>query len=102
LAAEIFPTGIPADMKFFKGKGCDHCRGSGCYGRIAAIEFLPASPELREAISRRATVDELRVHALKAGLLPLREHALMLVNSGMIPLDELKMMLPPERLAPER
>jgi type IV pilus assembly protein PilB len=102
LAAEIFPAGIPAEMKFFKGTGCDHCRGSGCYGRIAAIEFLPASPELREAISRRATVDELRVHALKAGLLPLREHALMLVNTGMIPLEELKMMLPPERLAPDR
>jgi type IV pilus assembly protein PilB len=102
LAAEIFPHGIPADMRFFKGKGCDHCRGSGCYGRIAAIEYLPASPALRLAISRRATVDELRGHALTAGLLPLREHALMLVREGIIPLEELKMMLPPERLAPER
>lgn len=30
------------------------------------------------------------------------DHALSLVNAGIIPLDELKMMLPPERLAPER
>ncbi len=102
LAAEIFPDGIPADMHFFKGTGCDHCRGSGCYGRIAAIEYLPASPDLRKAISRRATVDELRGHAIAGGLLPLRDHALSLVNAGIIPLDELKMMLPPERLAPER
>ncbi|MES2124713.1 MAG: GspE/PulE family protein [Gemmatimonadota bacterium] len=102
LAAEIFPDGIPKEMRFFRGKGCDHCRGSGCYGRIAAIEYLPASPELRLAISRRATVDELRGHALRAGLLPLRQHALMLVKEGIIPLEELKAMLPPERLGPER
>lgn len=101
LVAEVFPHGVPADMHFFKGKGCEHCRGTGCYGRIAAIEYLPASPELRLAIAHRATVDELRAHALRAGLLPLRDHALMLVRDGIIPLEELKMMLPPERLAPE-
>ncbi len=102
LAAEVFPDGIPDDMQFFAGTGCEHCRGIGCYGRIAAIEFLPASPALRLAISRRAAVDELRGCALDAGLLPLREHALELVREGIIPLDELRTMLPPERLAPDR
>jgi type IV pilus assembly protein PilB len=102
LVHEIFPTGMPEEMRFFKGAGCEHCRGTGCYGRIAAIEYLPASPELRLAIAHRATVDELRSHALRAGLSPLRDHALMLVRDGIIPLEELKMMLPPERLAPEK
>ena len=102
LVSEIFPDGIPAGMKFFKGKGCDHCRGSGGYGRIACVEYLPASPALRLAISRNATVDELRKHALTAGLMPLRDHALTLVQAGIIPLDQLKTMLPPERLGPER
>lgn len=102
LMSEIFSDGVPEDFRFYHGKGCDHCRGSGCYGRIAAIEYLPASPELRLAISRRSSVDELRGHALRAGLLPLREHALMLVREGIIPLEELKAMLPPERLGPNR
>ncbi len=102
LTAEIFPDGIPATMRFFKGSGCDHCRGTGCYGRIGVIEFLPASVELRQAISRGATVDELRGHALHAGLLPLRDHALTLVREGRIPLSELRTMLPPERLGPEQ
>jgi type IV pilus assembly protein PilB len=101
LASEIFPAGIPREMRFFKGTGCDHCRGTGGYGRIAAVEFLPASPDLRIAISRRASVDELRHHAIEGGLMPLRDHALELVKAGIIALDELKMMLPPERLAPE-
>lgn len=101
LAAEIFPGGIPSGRKFFKGTGCERCRGTGCYGRIAAIEYLPASPALRLAVSRGAPVDELRTHALAAGLMPLRNHALTLVREGIIPLDELRAMLPPERLAPE-
>ena len=102
LVAEIFPDGVPPEMRFFAGAGCDHCRDSGCYGRIAAIEYLPASPELRLAISHRATVDELRGHALRAGLFPLRDHALALVREGIIPVEELRSMLPPERLAPDR
>ena len=102
LVAEVFPEGIPKGMKFFKGKGCDHCHGTGGYGRIACVEYLPASPELRVAISRNATVDDLRRHALSAGLMPLRDHALWLVKEGTIPLDQLRTMLPPEQLAPER
>jgi type IV pilus assembly protein PilB len=101
LLAEVFPHGAPEDMKFFKGAGCDHCRGTGGYGRIAVVEYLPASPELRIAISKNATVDELRHHAMTAGLMPLRDHALTLVKEGIIPLSELKTMLPPEHLAPE-
>ncbi len=98
---EIFPDGVPSTMHFFAGTGCEHCRDTGCFGRIAVIEFLPASAELRQAIARGATVDELRVVALAAGLLPLRDHALLLVDQGLIPLGELRTMLPPERLAPE-
>ena len=102
LLEEIFPDGVPADAHFFAGTGCEHCRGSGGYGRIAVIEFLPASAALRQAISRGATVDDLRAVALDAGLRPLRDHALALVEQGVIPLSELRTMLPPDRLAPER
>jgi type IV pilus assembly protein PilB len=101
LLGEIFPDGVPAGMTFSRGAGCDHCRETGGYGRVAVVEFLPASPALRLAISRNASVDELRHHALAAGLMPLRDHALQLVREGVIPLDQLKAMLPPERLAPE-
>lgn len=102
LVHEIFPDGVPAGMKFFVGKGCERCHGTGGYGRIAAVEYLPASVALRVAIGRRVTVDELRREAVRAGLVPMRDHALELVRDGVIALDELKSMLPPERLAPER
>jgi len=83
----------------FKGKGCARCHGIGSRGRIAAAEILLAGPELRLAISHRVPVDELRQVALKAGLVPMREHALSMVQAGIIPFTDLRSMLSLERLA---
>jgi type IV pilus assembly protein PilB len=100
LLAEIFPGGAPADFKTFKGQGCARCGGRGTHGRIAVAELLPASVRLRRGIAHRLTVDELRAEAIATGLIPLRDSALQLVGSGVISLDELEEMLPPEMLAP--
>ncbi len=101
LAQEVFPDGVPEGFTSSVGRGCSRCAGSGSYGRIAAVEFLPASPAFRSAVSRRCSVDELREVALDAGLLPMREHALDLIRGGVVAFDELRMLLPPERLKPE-
>ncbi len=101
MLAEVYPDGVPADMTFFRGAGCAHCSGVGSFGRIAVVEFLPTSPALRLAISRGATVDELRQCALDAGLVPLRDHALELVKHGVIQFDQLRWVLTPERMRPD-
>lgn len=101
LAAEVFPDGVPEDFAAWRGVGCSRCADTGSHGRIGVIEFLPAGPVVRGAISQRVSVDELRDIALDAGLLPMREHALQLVAEKVIAFDELRTLLPPERLAPE-
>lgn len=95
-------AGVPLGMTFRRGAGCDHCRHTGAQGRIAAVEYLPASAALRTAIARGASVDELRAHALRARLSTLRSHALPLVREGVIALGALPTLLPPDRLGPER
>jgi type IV pilus assembly protein PilB len=102
LARELFPQGIEAGFECFKGRGCERCQGHGTRGRVAAIEYLRSTAEVRGAIARRSTVDELRAVALRAGLRPMRESALDLVRRGVIPVDELPWLLPPERMARER
>ncbi len=99
LLSEVFPNGAPADFRCFAGAGCSHCNGHGAYGRIAVVEYLPASPVLRKAISRRMPLDELRELARKANLVPMRQHALSLVHEGTIALDELPAMFSQEQLA---
>jgi type IV pilus assembly protein PilB len=99
--SEIFPSGAPSGFVSFKGTGCSHCSGTGTHGRIAVVEYLSGSARVRRAIARRLSLDELREAALAAGLIPMRTHALELVQQGVISLEELPQMLTPEQLAPE-
>jgi len=98
LLAEIFPHGVPTDFQAFRGAGCPRCRGFGTFGRVAVAEYLPASPALRTGISQRLPLDELRALARTSGLQPLRTRALELVQEGIIPIREIRDMLPPGAL----
>jgi type IV pilus assembly protein PilB len=99
LTAEVFPKGVPADFRCSRGLGCSRCSGSGTYGRIAVAEYLPATAALRSGIAHRLPLDELRSVAREAGLRPLREEALDLVQRGLIGFGELRDMIPPDHLA---
>jgi type IV pilus assembly protein PilB len=102
ILAELFPHGAPDDFECFRGRGCSVCSGRGTKGRIAVIEYLRVREEMRKAISRRLPVDELRDHAVEAGLHTMRESAIWLVENGIVPLEELPRVLPAERMGPEQ
>jgi type IV pilus assembly protein PilB len=102
LLKRVFPEGMPADFRCWKGIGCGRCGGHGTFGRIACVEFLRADSELRSAISRHPPVGELRRRALQGNLMPLRGSALTLVAQGKIAFEDLPFLLSWERLAPER
>jgi type IV pilus assembly protein PilB len=93
LLAEVFPAGPPAGFQTFRGTGCARCGGLGTHGRIAVIEFLPASAALRLAISQDFPLDRLREEARRAGLRPMRDQALELVAGGVIAFRELRDLL---------
>jgi type IV pilus assembly protein PilB len=101
LMHEIFPGGVPEGFRAFRGRGCESCSKYGTIGRVAVAEYLPATPTLRIGISRQLPLDELRALARQAGLRPLRERALELVQEGVIALREMRDLLPPGALAGE-
>ncbi len=102
LLQEIFPQGVPQGLHMFRGQGCGRCNGHGSHGRIAVVEYLGAGRALRRAITKRLPLDELRDVAFRSGLVGMREHALMLVNQGLIAVSELPEMFTPEQLSPAR
>ncbi len=103
LVAEIFgDAGLPADLHPQRGAGCERCRGTGSHGRVGVVEYLPTPASVRRGIAHRLPIDELRQVALRAGLLPMRDQALALVARGVIALEELPLLLQPERLREER
>ena len=74
---------------FRRGKGCAHCRGTGFKGRKAIAEVLMLDDVLREMISAREPVRQIKEVAQKNGTRLLREAGLDLVRRGETSLAEL-------------
>jgi type II secretory ATPase GspE/PulE/Tfp pilus assembly ATPase PilB-like protein len=75
-------------LVFFKGKGCPTCNTIGYRGRRAIFEAIPASAEVRSALERGQTADEVAAAAVESGMITIRERALGLVKSGVTSFDE--------------
>jgi general secretion pathway protein E len=74
---------------FRRGKGCAQCRGTGFKGRKAIAEVLLLNDLLREMISAREPVRQIKEAAQKNGTRLLREAGLDLVRRGETSLAEL-------------
>jgi general secretion pathway protein E len=77
------------DWKFVLGKGCRECRGAGYRGRKAIAELMILNDELRELITARAPVRQLKEAATRHGTRLLREAALDAVRQGETTLQEI-------------
>jgi len=72
----------------FKGKGCDDCAGSGYRGRICINEVLVADSEIKEAILRRASANEIKKIAIKNGMTTMFEDGFNKVKDGFTTVEE--------------
>jgi type IV pilus assembly protein PilB len=80
-AAEIATLGlpgVPAGTVVSRGRGCATCHGTGYLGRTAIRELLTIDDELRMAITRGTSVEEMRTMAFAKGFKSMRFHALRL------------------------
>ncbi|HYX65098.1 MAG TPA: GspE/PulE family protein [Burkholderiales bacterium] len=75
--------------KFVTGRGCRECRGAGFKGRKAIAELMILNDELRELITGRAPVRQLKEAAVRHGTRLLREAALDAVRQGETTLQEI-------------
>jgi general secretion pathway protein E/type IV pilus assembly protein PilB len=63
---------FPKDMKFYKGRGCEHCRHTGYRGRAAIYEICQVTEPLRRLVMKKSTGSELKNQATKDGMHTLR------------------------------
>lgn len=77
------------DVVFYRGQGCDHCRGAGYRGRTGIFELLVISDRIREMIVQRAPANEIKAQAIREGMRTLREDGLEKVVSGISTIDEI-------------
>ncbi len=79
---------IPEDMKFYHGRGCDHCRHTGYRGRAAIYEIVPVNENLRRMIIRKETGSALKARAIADGMQTLRDDGWRRVLSGKTTVEE--------------
>ena len=71
-----------------KGKGCDLCKHTGYSGRIGIFELMEMTFDMKEAILKNSTTDEMEDLARKQGMKTLLEDSLRKVASGMTTEEE--------------
>ena len=75
------------DGRFFKGKGCEACRGTGYRGRVGIFELLSIDQELRELILQRRSSAEIKTAAQK-NMITIRQDAIRKAAEGITSLEE--------------
>ena len=81
-------------VKFYHGKGCEKCSGTGCRGRVQLHEILVISQELGKLICRGETdPDVLFRLAVQEGFKPMVEDARRFVLEGTVTPEEVYRLL---------
>jgi type IV pilus assembly protein PilB len=77
-----------AGRVFYRGKGCDRCRGTGYSGRLAIYEIMTIDDDIREMIMNHKSSGALREAARKRGMRTLRESGLLALYDGVTTIEE--------------
>ena len=92
-AAELKENGVEpswAETATFFGKGgCVDCNGTGFRGRQAIVEFMGMNDEIRDLITNRASVRDIKSAARRHGMQSLRESAIEKVRLGLTTFGEI-------------
>jgi len=81
--------GLSGEGPFYRGRGCEHCRGTGYYGRTSTFEILMVNDVISAAITRRETAGEIRRMARSLGMRSLRDDGVQKAKEGATTLEEI-------------
>jgi len=76
------------DKRFYYGRGCSKCNGTGYRGRTGAFEIMVFNDEIRDLIMNSASTSVLRAAGQKNGMKLLRDNGLTAMFNGITTIDE--------------
>lgn len=77
------------DIKLYRGVGCLKCDETGYSGRLGVYEILEVTKEIRNLITKKADVEEIKQAAIRNGMKTIRKACENLVLNGRTTIDEL-------------
>jgi len=75
--------------KFFYGRGCSRCNGTGYKGRTGIFEIMEFNDSIRDLVMNQASTSVLRAAGQKAGMRLLRENGVATIYNGITTIDEI-------------
>ena len=75
--------------RLHKGMGCRTCNGTGYKGRIALYEVMRFTDNLKEMVLQGSSTAELKVAAIKSGMMTLRMSGIAKVLEGVTTTEEI-------------
>jgi type II secretory ATPase GspE/PulE/Tfp pilus assembly ATPase PilB-like protein len=75
-------------VTFYRGRGCDHCRGNGYRGRIGVYELMIINDRIRDLVLQKSSSHLIREAAIETGMKTLKEDAISKILLGQTTLEE--------------
>ena len=79
-------------VQLYRGRGCERCKNSGYAGRMAIIEAMTITDQIRKLIIARANTREMGKVAISQGMRTLRMVALDRAREGVSTLEQVMVM----------
>ena len=77
-----------SNVRLYKGNGCKVCNFSGYSGRLGIFEVLEMSENIKEAVLRKASNEEILSLAIKNGMTTIAEDGVKKVFNGLTTFEE--------------
>jgi type IV pilus assembly protein PilB len=77
------------EVLFYRGRGCNRCKGTGYKGRLGIFELLAVSESIKELVLKGASTAQIREQAIAEGMCSLRDDGLVKILEGQTTVDEL-------------
>jgi len=81
---------VPANVKIPEVKGCKNCNSTGYRGRIGIFEIMLIDDEMENFIVTKPSIAALKAMAVKRGMVPLKQDAILKVLKAMTTLAEVE------------
>ncbi|MBP5182390.1 MAG: type II/IV secretion system protein, partial [Lentisphaeria bacterium] len=76
------------DHKFYYGKGCSNCNGTGYRGRRAITELLTMNSQINELVLKSSPTVVIRDKARELGMMTMREDGIRAILQGLTTMEE--------------
>jgi general secretion pathway protein E len=81
-------------ITLYRPVGCDNCGDTGYTGRLAILEILMMSNEIRELVLKRCDVGDIACLAVEQGMISMRDDGLQKAVAGLTTIEEVLRVTP--------